>query len=149
MVASAPLLVKTGGVEVDTPGEGFVDITRPVQDWLAEAQACDGLCTLFLRHTSASLTIQENADPDVRRDLLDALRRFAPEDHPYRHDLEGPDDMPAHIRTMLTATSVTIPVSDGQMVLGTWQALYLIEHRAAPHRRSVAMTFLGSVALEA
>jgi secondary thiamine-phosphate synthase enzyme len=101
------------------------------------------LLTLFIRHTSASLTIQENADPDVLRDLLDALEGLAPRDVAYAHDVEGPDDMPAHITSMLTSTSLSVPVSAGRMVLGTWQALYLIEHRDAPHSREVVLHYVG------
>ena len=101
--------------------------------------------TLFIRHTSASLTIQENADPSVLRDLKTALDRFAPENAGWSHDTEGPDDMPAHIKTMLTATSLHIPVLKGELALGVWQAIYLIEHRARPHRREVIVQFMGSV----
>lgn len=99
--------------------------------------------TLFIRHTSASLTIQENADPDVLADLLTSLRRLAPADGGWRHTVEGPDDMPAHIKTMLTSVSLQIPVINGALALGTWQAIYLIEHRARPHSREVVMQFMG------
>jgi secondary thiamine-phosphate synthase enzyme len=98
---------------------------------------------VFLRHTSASLTIQENADPKVQRDLLDALEAFAPEGAAYAHQEEGPDDMPSHIKAMLTSVSLAIPVVDGKMTLGTWQGVYLIEHRASPHRRNVVLSFIG------
>jgi secondary thiamine-phosphate synthase enzyme len=98
---------------------------------------------LFIRHTSASLTIQENADPSVLRDLQTALARLAPEDAGWTHDAEGPDDMPAHVKTMLTSASLQIPVANGKMLLGTWQAIYLIEHRARPHRREVVVQFIG------
>jgi secondary thiamine-phosphate synthase enzyme len=128
---------------VETRGRGFTDITRSVAGWLGTIQAAEGLLTLFIRHTSASLTIQENADPDVLRDLLDALEGFAPRDAVYAHDVEGPDDMPAHITSMLTATSLSVPVGGGRMVLGTWQALYLIEHRDAPHTREVVLHYVG------
>jgi secondary thiamine-phosphate synthase enzyme len=128
---------------IETPGRGFTDISRTVADWLRSISAKDGLVTLFIRHTSASLTIQENADPDVLRDLLDALEGFAPRDAGYRHDVEGPDDMPAHITSMLTSTSQSVPVSEGRMRLGTWQALYLIEHRDRPHSREVVLHYLG------
>ncbi len=101
--------------------------------------------TAFIRHTSASLTIQENADPTVLDDLVTALDRLAPEHAGWRHDTEGPDDMPAHVRTMLTSTSLQIPVLDGELALGTWQAVYLIEHRARPHRREVVLQFIGSI----
>src|SRR5262245_47229791 len=116
-------------ITVATTGPGFTDLTRDVVAWLSSIRAADGLITLFNRHTSASLTIQENADPDVLRDLADALDRMAPRTHPYRHDTEGPDDMPAHIRSMVTSTSLSVPVAGGKAVLGTWQAIYLIEHR--------------------
>lgn len=128
---------------IETRGRGFTDITRAVADWLSTVKAADGLVTLFIRHTSASLTIQENADPDVLRDLLDALAGFAPRKAGYRHDVEGPDDMPAHITSMLTSTSLSVPVSAGRMLLGTWQALYLIEHRDRPHSREVVLHYVG------
>lgn len=134
----------SGTLRVATRGVGFVDITRQVQAWLAEASAGEGLLTCFIRHTSASLVIQENADPDVMRDLARALDRMAPRDLPYRHDSEGPDDMPAHIRTMLTGVSLSIPVVDGRMRLGTWQGLYVAEHRDAPHTREIALHFIGN-----
>lgn len=130
---------------VSTRGPGFVDISREVAGWLAEAGARDGLLTLFVRHTSASLVIQENADPDVQADLIDRLAELAPEDGPYRHTIEGPDDMPAHIKAMLTLTSLAIPVADGRMVLGTWQAIYLAEHRTAPHERQIVLHYAGTV----
>jgi secondary thiamine-phosphate synthase enzyme len=133
-------------IDVSTEGEGFTDITRPVAAWLAKIGAGVGMLTLFVRHTSASLTVQENTDPDVQADLVDVLRRLAPEGARYRHDLEGRDDMPAHIRTMLTTTSLSVPVAEGRAVLGTWQAIYLIEHRAQPHRRRVFMMFMGALA---
>jgi len=136
---------RTGILTVETKGEGFVEITHDLGGWLRQTGANEGLVTLFLRHTSASLTIQENADPSVCADLLDALRRLAPADHPYRHDIEGPDDMPSHIRAMLTAVSLQIPVVAGTPLLGTWQGIFVIEHRAAPHRREVAVHFLGEL----
>ncbi len=129
---------------VDTDGPGFTDLTAPLADFLHGADAASGLLTLFLRHTSASLTIQENADPDVCRDLLDALDGLAPQNAGYRHGSEGPDDMPAHIRTMLTDVCLNVPVSDGRLKLGTWQSVYLVEHRARPRRRTVDLTYLGS-----
>ncbi|MEJ8570987.1 secondary thiamine-phosphate synthase enzyme YjbQ [Microbaculum marinum] len=129
----------------ETRGQGFHDITGDVAGWLAAIGAVDGLVTVFVRHTSASLTIQENADPDVQRDLADSLDAMAPRHHPYRHGSEGPDDMPAHIRTMLTSVSLGIPVSAGRMRLGTWQGIYLIEHRDRPHRREIALHFVGEV----
>ena len=128
---------------VETRGRGFTDITRTVTGWLGSIGAGDGLLTLFIRHTSASLTIQENADPDVLADLLDALEGFARRDAGYRHDTEGPDVMPAHITSMLTSTSLSVPVTAGRMALGTWQALYLIEHRDRPHSREVVLHYVG------
>jgi secondary thiamine-phosphate synthase enzyme len=130
---------------VSTRGQGFIDLTGRVARWLKQIDADAGLITLFVRHTSASLTIQENADPDVQRDLLAALDRAAPRSAGYHHGSEGPDDMPAHIRSLLTATSLSIPVVDAKAVLGTWQAIYLIEHRDHGHDREVALHFLGTL----
>lgn len=132
-------------LSVDTAGEGFTDITREAAAFLTEIAAGDGVLTVFCRHTSASLTIQENADPDVRTDLLTALRSLAPRNFGWVHDTEGPDDMPAHVRTLLSDTSLSIPVRDGRPGLGTWQGLYLVEHRERPHRREVALTFTGTL----
>ena len=129
---------------VQTAGESFVDITTEGRSFLDEAGAGNGILTLFCRHTSASLTIQENADPSVLVDLMTALDRLAPPHFNWTHDTEGPDDMPAHIRTMLTATSLHVPVLDGKMALGTWQGIYLIEHRSRPHRREVVLQFVGA-----
>src|SRR5450432_2669916 len=126
---------------VQTSGRGFVDLTGEIARFAREAGAQEGAVTLFIRHTSASLTIQENADPTVLDDLLTALDRLAPEDAGWRHDTEGPDDMPAHIKTMLTASSLHIPVLRGELALGTWQAIYLIEHRTRPHRREIVLQF--------
>ena len=131
---------------VQTSGAGFVDLTREVAKFASEAGAREGALTLFIRHTSASLTIQENADPSVLVDLMTALDRLAPQDFGWTHDTEGPDDMPAHVRTMLTATSLQVPVLSGELALGTWQAIYLIEHRRRPHRREVVLQFVGAVA---
>lgn len=133
-----------GQLKVQTDGASFVDVTGRVAAWLDDIGAQSGLLTAFIRHTSASLTIQENADPNVQVDLLRSLDRLAPEGPQYVHDTEGPDDMPAHIKSMLTATSLAVPVLDGQMALGTWQALYVVEHRAHPHRREIALHFIGS-----
>ena len=134
-----------GEIPVSTRGKGLIDITREVRSWVGKQQIASGLLTVFIQHTSAGLTIQENADPDVVRDLADFFERLAPEnDARYRHRDEGPDDMPAHIRSALTQTSLTIPVVDGRMALGTWQGIYLFEHRAAAHRRSVVLHVLGS-----
>ncbi|CAO4144216.1 secondary thiamine-phosphate synthase enzyme YjbQ [Methylorubrum extorquens] len=131
-------------VTVATPGPGFTDITEAVADFVAESGIHSGLVSVFCRHTSASLTIQENADPDVRVDLMTALDGFAPRHGQYVHGIEGPDDMPAHIRTMLTDSGLTIPVRDGRLVLGTWQGIYLIEHRDRAHRREIALHAVGA-----
>jgi len=136
-------IVASSRLSVQTPGAGFTDLTAEVTKFLRQAGAREGTATLFIRHTSASLTIQENADPTVLDDLLTALKRAAPENAGWRHDTEGPDDMPAHIKTMLTATSLQIPVLDGELSLGTWQAIYLIEHRARPHQREIVLQFIG------
>jgi secondary thiamine-phosphate synthase enzyme len=129
---------------VQTRGAGFVDLTNDVAKFAREARAREGAVTLFIRHTSASLTIQENADPSVLADLMTALGRLAPENAGWSHDAEGPDDMPAHIKTMLTATSLHVPVLAGELALGTWQAIYLIEHRARPHDREIVLQFAGA-----
>jgi secondary thiamine-phosphate synthase enzyme len=129
---------------IETGGEGFVDFSEDVRRFVADTGIASGMLTLFVRHTSASLTIQENADPDVLTDLRTALNRLAPRDAGWIHDAEGPDDMPAHIRTMLTATSLQVPVIDERLALGTWQGIYLIEHRSHPHRREVVMQAIGS-----
>jgi secondary thiamine-phosphate synthase enzyme len=131
---------------VQTPGAGFVDLTREIAKFVNDASAREGAVTLFIRHTSASLTIQENADPSVLDDLMTALSRLAPENAGWTHDTEGSDDMPAHVKTMLTAASLQIPVLNGKLALGTWQAVYLIEHRARPHRREIVLQFVGSTA---
>src|ERR1700720_3633793 len=131
---------------VQTSGRGFVDLTAEIAGFVKDAGAREGAVTLIIRHTSASLTIQENADPTVLGDLMTALDRLAPENAGWRHDTEGPDDMPAHIRTMLTATSLQIPVLRGELALGTWQAIYLIEHRRRPHRREIVLQFIGTSA---
>ena len=136
--------IVTSLLTVQTTGRGFVDLTAEIAKFVNEAGAGEGTVTLFIRHTSASLTIQENADPTVLDDLTTALDALAPQDAGWRHDTEGPDDMPAHVKTMLTATSLQIPVLSGELALGTWQAIYLIEHRAQPHRREIALQFLGS-----
>ena len=129
---------------VQTPGAGFVDVTAEIAKFVREARAREGAVTLFIRHTSASLTIQENADPSVLDDLMTALDRLAPEDAGWTHDTEGADDMPAHIKTMLTASSLHVPVLGGELALGTWQAIYLIEHRRRPHRREIVLQFAGA-----
>jgi secondary thiamine-phosphate synthase enzyme len=129
---------------VPTSGPGFVDLTAEVAKFVKDAGAREGAVTLFIRHTSASLTIQENADPSVLDDLMTALGRLAPEDGGWTHDTEGPDDMPAHIKTMLTASSLHVPVLKGELALGTWQAIYLVEHRSRPHRREIVLQFIGA-----
>ena len=129
---------------VQTKGAGFVDLTADVATFVREAKAQEGAVTLFIRHTSASLTIQENADPSVLADLGTALARLAPADFAWTHDTEGPDDMPAHVKTMLTGASLQIPVLNGEPALGTWQAIYLVEHRSRPHRREVVLQFIGA-----
>src|SRR6202000_2401848 len=136
---NVPSVVSTGSIvssvlNVQTSGRGFLDLTAEVAQFVREARAVEGQVTVFIRHTSASLTIQENADPTVLTDLTAALDRLAPENAGWSHDTEGPDDMPAHVKTMLTATSLQIPVMKGELALGTWQAIYLIEHRRRPHR---------------
>ncbi|MBW6528285.1 secondary thiamine-phosphate synthase enzyme YjbQ [Sphingomonas sp. RHCKR7] len=133
----------THEIEVATRGAGLVEITRAVAAWLDSEAFATGLLTVFCRHTSASLLINENAAPAVRRDLERWLARVAPESRDYEHDDEGPDDMPAHLRSVLTGVSLSIPVARGHMVLGTWQGIYLAEHRAAPHRRRVALHVIG------
>jgi secondary thiamine-phosphate synthase enzyme len=144
-IVSATTIVSSV-LSVATSGAGFVDLTGEVRRFIDEARAGEGVLTLFIRHTSASLTIQENADPSVLVDLATALNRLAPENGGWVHDTEGADDMPAHIKTMLTATSLQVPVLNGALALGTWQAIYLIEHRARPHRREVVLQFAGACA---
>jgi secondary thiamine-phosphate synthase enzyme len=132
------------GIEIATRGKGLHPFTREVARWIQETGAKDGLLTVFVQHTSASLVIQENADPDVVLDLADFFERLVPEgDRRYRHTSEGPDDMPSHIRASLTQTSLSIPVIGGRMALGTWQGLYLFEHRSSPMRRRVILQLLG------
>ncbi|MDD9878668.1 MAG: secondary thiamine-phosphate synthase enzyme YjbQ [Magnetovibrio sp.] len=131
-------------ITVETSGQGLVEITRPVAEWVGRQGMTSGLLTVFCRHTSASLTIQENADPDVCRDLESFFKKLVREDPSlYRHTAEGPDDMPAHIRSALTDVSLNIPVSVGRPALGTWQGIYLFEHRARPHRRRVVLHLAG------
>lgn len=130
---------------VRTKGQGLTDITRSAADFVARSGIGTGLLTLFIQHTSASLTVQENADPDVLADLNDFFRRVVREDPSlYRHALEGPDDMPAHIRAALTQVSLSLPVVDGAPALGTWQGIYVFEHRARPHERRVIAHLTGN-----
>ena len=131
---------------VATSGEGFFDITREVARFLQSIKARDGVALLFLKHTSASLVIQENADPDVQTDLVTALDRVAPTDAGWVHEVEGPDDVPAHVKSMLNGVCLHVPVAGGQMALGTWQGIYVAEHRTRSHRREVTLQFLGSCA---
>ncbi len=138
--------VTTAVLTIDTPGEGFFEITSEAARFLKESKARDGALTLFLRHTSASLVIQENADPDVCRDLVTALNRMAPADGGWIHEAEGPDDMPAHIKSMVNGVSLHIPVIGGALNLGTWQGIYVAEHRHRPHPREVTLQFIGAVA---
>ena len=128
---------------VATPGQGLHEFTRAVTDWVAAQGIATGLLTLFVRHTSCSLLIQENAAPAARRDVERYFARLAPESADYEHDDEGPDDMPAHLRAALTATSLAIPVMNGALALGTWQGIYLFEHRHTPHQRRVTAHLLG------
>ena len=129
---------------VPTNGPGLYEFTAAAQGFVRLERIGDGLLTCFVRHTSASLLIQENASPDVRRDLDAFLRRLVPEDAAlYRHDDEGPDDMPAHLKSALTQTQLTIPVADGRLQLGSWQGIFLLEHRAAAHRRELVLTLIG------
>lgn len=136
--------IATATLTVETPGEGFTDLTADARHFLAQTRAADGALFLFLRHTSASLAIQENADPDVQKDLVTALGLLAPDDAGWIHDTEGPDDMPAHVKAMLTGVGLHIPVIEGALALGVWQGIYLIEHRFRPHRREVVLQFMGS-----
>jgi secondary thiamine-phosphate synthase enzyme len=133
-----------GNLTVATRGKGLYDISREVRQWAAKQGVASGLLTVFLQHTTASLTIQENADPDVQRDMADFFDQLAPDNTPwFRHTLEGPDDMTSHIRSSLTSASLSIPVRDGAPALGTWQAIYVFEHRSVPHRRTVLLHLLG------
>ncbi|MGE0061057.1 MAG: secondary thiamine-phosphate synthase enzyme YjbQ [Xanthobacteraceae bacterium] len=141
---SVPQVMVSAALTVETGGPGFTDITRDVRAFLRDAGAAAGMLLAYLRHTSASLVIQENADPDVQTDLMTALERLAPRNAGWIHGSEGPDDMPAHVKSMLNGVSVAIPVEDGAPVLGTWQGIYLVEHRTAPHRREVALQFIGT-----
>jgi secondary thiamine-phosphate synthase enzyme len=139
-----PELLATARLVIETSGPGFYEFTDEAVGFLTSVGGGDGALSLFLRHTSASLVIQENADPDVCTDLTTALERLAPADAGWVHDAEGPDDMPAHVKTMITGVSLQIPVIAGALALGTWQGIYLAEHRSQTHRREVVLQFLGS-----
>src|ERR1700752_1889573 len=141
--SATPELIASATLAVETRGEGFVKITRGVAGFLREIEASEGLLLAFIRHTSASLVIQENADPDVQTDLVTALNRIAPANAGWVHDTEGPDDMPAHIKAMVNGVSLHVPVTGGKLALGTWQGIYVAEHRARPHRREVMLQFIG------
>lgn len=137
------MIQRHGQLVIVTPRQGLLAVTDDIADWLAAQGIADGLLTIFCRHTSASLTVNENAAPAVRRDMERYFNALAPESRSYEHDDEGPDDMPAHLKTALTQVSLSIPVRDGRMVLGTWQGVYLFEHRITPHRRSLALHVIG------
>jgi secondary thiamine-phosphate synthase enzyme len=140
---AVPQVIASATLRVETHGAGLIEITAKAANFI-EQVAGDGVLLVYLRHTSASLCIQENADPDVQSDLIAALDRLAPEDAPWIHDVEGPDDMPAHVKAMLNGVSLHVPVSGGRLALGTWQGLYLVEHRRKPHTREVLLQFIGS-----
>jgi secondary thiamine-phosphate synthase enzyme len=139
-----PQFIATATLDIETTGAGFFEFTREAARFLSEARAGEGALFAYLRHTSASLVIQENADPDVQTDLTTALDRLAPADAGWVHDSEGPDDMPSHVKAMINGVSLHVPVLDGRLAVGTWQGLYLAEHRTAPHRREIVLQFIGS-----
>jgi secondary thiamine-phosphate synthase enzyme len=141
--SATPNLIASARLTIETQGEGFVEITRDVAAFLLQIGAAEGMMLAYIRHTSASLVIQENADPDVRTDLITALRRIAPADAGWVHDAEGPDDMPAHIKAMVNGVSLHVPVAGGRLALGTWQGIYVAEHRTRAHRREVILQFVG------
>ena len=144
IVEAVPQLIASAILRVDTKGNGFIDITADAAGFIEGIGAGEGVLLIYLRHTSASLTIQENADPDVQADLVAALDRLAPEDADWIHDAEGPDDMPAHVKAMLNGVSLHVPSTGGKLALGIWQGIYLIEHRRRPHSREVMLQFIGS-----
>jgi secondary thiamine-phosphate synthase enzyme len=144
IVEVAPQLIATATLHVETSGAGFTDITENATSFIKQVGAADGALLVYLRHTSASLTIQENADSDVQSDLTAALDRLAPENAPWTHDAEGPDDMPAHVKAMLNGVSLQLPVMGAKLALGTWQGIYVVEHRRRPHSREVIFQFVGS-----
>jgi len=137
------MAVSQDSLEFHTNPKSFLDITHQVQDFVAGSNIQNGVCHLFIKHTSASLVIQENYDPSVREDFETIFSNLAPEDFPYVHNMEGKDDMPAHIRSALTSTSETIPVVNGKLSLGTWQGIYIWEHRAQTHNRKVMVSMIG------
>src|ERR1043165_3372473 len=143
--SAVPDLIASATLTVETRGEGFIEITRDVAGFLQQVGAADGVVFASHRHTSASLVIQENADPDVQTDLVTALRRLAPANSGWVHDTEGPDDMPAHIKPVVNGVSLHVPVTGGKLALGTWQGIYVAEHRARPHRREVLLSFIGAM----
>ena len=144
IVEVVPQLIATAILHVETPGVGFTDITENAASFIKQVGAADGTLLVFLRHTSASLTVQENADPDVQADLAKALDRLAPESASWIYDVEGPDDMPAHVKAMINGVSLHVPVIGNKLALGTWGSPYLIEHRRRPHSREVVFQFAGS-----
>ena len=144
IVEVTPQLIASATLRIDTPGVGFIDITANAASFIEDIRSSEGVLLIYLRHTSASLAIQENADPDVQTDLIVALDRLAPENANWIHDAEGPDDMPAHVKAMLNGVSLHVPLTGGKLALGTWQAIYLIEHRRNPHSREVMFQFIGS-----
>ena len=144
IVEAVPQLIASATLRIDTRGTGFIDITDNAVNFIEDIRAGEGALLIYLRHTSASLTIQENADPDVQVDLITALDRLAPENVDWIHDAEGPDDMPAHVKAMLNGVSLHVPLTGGKLALGTWQAIYLIEHRRNPHSREVMFQSIGS-----
>jgi secondary thiamine-phosphate synthase enzyme len=144
LIIATAQIVTTATLVVNTSGQSFTEITDDAARFVAAAGGKDGALLLFLRHTSASLVIQENADPDVRSDLATALDCLAPADRRWLHDTEGPDDMPSHVKTMLTGVSLHVPVADGALLLGHWQGIYLAEHRTSRRRREVVLQFIGT-----
>ena len=137
------MAMSQGSLEIRTTPKSFLDVTSQIQDFVTKSNIQNGVCHLFIKHTSASLVIQENYDPSVREDFETIFSNLAPEDFPYVHNMEGKDDMPAHIRSALTSTSETIPVIKGKLSLGTWQGIYVWEHRDQTHNRNVAVSVLG------
>ena len=137
------MAISQGSLEIRTNPKSFLDITSQVQDFVTKSNIQNGVCHLFIKHTSASLVIQENYDPSVRQDFETIFSNLAPEDFPYVHNMEGKDDMPAHIRSALTSTSETVPVVNGKLSLGTWQGIYIWEHRAQTHNRKVMVSMIG------